>query len=131
MEKLFITSILFLQLEERIDTLSKEARAHKTATEAAQILIGELREELQQVSSVRSSYKVHLSLNASAVRVAEWSKAPDSRVISCPLCGFEDFWSTYVGVGSNPTSDKFFLLSTVTCSLFSSTCCLTSGCCVS
>lgn len=38
------------QLEERIDTLSKEARAQKTSAEASQILISELREELTQVS---------------------------------------------------------------------------------
>ena len=44
-----IPSLLCFQLEERIDTLSKESRAHKTATEAAQLLIRELREELQQV----------------------------------------------------------------------------------
>ena len=46
------------QLEERIDTLSKEARAHKTATEAAQLLIGELREELKQVYA-HAGYKLH------------------------------------------------------------------------
>ena len=45
----YLSLLCMLQLEERIDTLSKEARAHKTATEAAQLLIGELREELQQV----------------------------------------------------------------------------------
>ena len=41
--------LFFVQLEERIDTLSKEGRAHKTSSDAAQQLIGELREELQQV----------------------------------------------------------------------------------
>ena len=40
-----------LQLEERIDTLSKEGRTHKTGREAANILIAEMREELQQVIS--------------------------------------------------------------------------------
>ena len=39
------------------------------------------------------------------VRMAERSKAPDSRVKSLSLTGV--FWSTYVGVGSNPTSDSF------------------------
>ena len=39
----------FIQLEERIDTLSKEGRSHKTGKEAANILISEIREELQQV----------------------------------------------------------------------------------
>ena len=41
--------------------------------------------------------------------MAEWSKAPDSRIIPC--LRRRVFWSTYVGVGSNPTSDKpiFFL----------------------
>ena len=37
--------------------------------------------------------------------VAERSKAPDSRV-ELFLTGV--FWSTNVGVGSNPTSDKVF-----------------------
>ena len=69
----------YLQLEERIDTLSKEARAHKTATESAQLLIAELREELQQVWIV---YKVYLWPFLPVVRVAEWSKAPDSRAKS-------------------------------------------------
>ena len=39
------------------------------------------------------------------VRMAERSKAPDSRV-ELFLTGV--FWSTNVGVGSNPTSDKVF-----------------------
>ena len=39
------------------------------------------------------------------VRMAERSKAPDSRV-ELFLTGV--FWSTNVGVGSNPTSDKRF-----------------------
>ena len=38
--------------------------------------------------------------------MAERSKAPDSRVKHLSLTGV--FWSTYVGVGSNPTSDNFF-----------------------
>ena len=41
-----------MQLEERIDSLSKEARAHKTSNEAAQMLITELREELKQVKEL-------------------------------------------------------------------------------
>ena len=43
------------------------------------------------------------------VRMAEWSKAPDSRhALHC--INAQVFWSTYVGVGSNPTPDKVFLL---------------------
>ena len=42
------------------------------------------------------------------VRMAERSKAPDSRV-ELFLTGV--FWSTNVGVGSNPTSDKCFSVS--------------------
>ena len=42
-----------------------------------------------------------------SVRMAEWSKAPDSSV-SLPEIRLWAFWSTYVGVGSNPTSDKCF-----------------------
>ena len=48
-----------IQLEERIDTLSKEARAHKTATEAAQLQIAELREELKQVRIIHMAYKLY------------------------------------------------------------------------
>ena len=41
--------------------------------------------------------------------MAEWSKAPDSRCISFAQCMCRRvFWSTNVGVGSNPTSDKYF-----------------------
>lgn len=40
-----------LQLEEKIDTLSKEGRMHKSGKDAANILIGEIKEELQQVIS--------------------------------------------------------------------------------
>ena len=40
------------------------------------------------------------------VRLAERSKAPDSREDSLSVIGV--FWSTYVGVGSNPTSDNYF-----------------------
>ena len=41
--------------------------------------------------------------------MAEWSKAPDSRCMPyiAQLC--REFWSTDVGVGSNPTSDKQLL----------------------
>ena len=39
------------------------------------------------------------------VRMAERSKAPDLRVDLLSVT--EVFWSTDVGVGSNPTSDKF------------------------
>ena len=86
---------LCYQLEERIDTLSKEARAQKSSAEASQILISELREELTQVSSchtcahaqvvrenrgMRTWYiTVVLDSSTQPVRVAEWSKAPDSR----------------------------------------------------
>ena len=46
-----------------------------------------------------------------AVRMAERSKAPDSRVNPLPdLTGVWAFWSTNVGVGSNPTSDMRLLM---------------------
>jgi chromosome segregation ATPase len=48
------------RLEERIDTLSKESRAHKTATEAAQLLIAELREELKQAKVEYQNVMVQL-----------------------------------------------------------------------
>jgi hypothetical protein len=38
------------KLEERIDVLSKEGRAHKSSVDASNLLISELREELQQVN---------------------------------------------------------------------------------
>ncbi len=37
------------------------------------------------------------------VRIAEWSKAPDSRL--CQLLNCWGFWSPHGGVGSNPTSN--------------------------
>ena len=37
---------------------------------------------------------------SNVVRLAEWSKAPDLRI-------FQVFYSTIVGVGSNPTPDSF------------------------
>ena len=40
------------------------------------------------------------------VRMAEWSKAPDSR---CNNLYKRVFWSTNVGVGSNRTSDNTFI----------------------
>ena len=49
--------------------------------------------------------KALLIFPVSHVRMAERSKAPDSRV-ELFLTGV--FWSTNVGVGSNPTSDKRF-----------------------
>ena len=49
--------------------------------------------------------KTILYVPKSHVRMAERSKAPDSRV-ELFLTGV--FWSTNVGVGSNPTSDKRF-----------------------
>ena len=49
--------------------------------------------------------KTLLYVPTSHVRMAERSKAPDSRV-ELFLTGV--FWSTNVGVGSNPTSDKSF-----------------------
>lgn len=49
---LLLTTIwCVLQLEEKIDTLSKEGRMHKSGKDAANILIGEIKEELQQVIS--------------------------------------------------------------------------------
>ena len=45
----------------------------------------------------------------SVVRMAERSKAPDSREnLLCKYVAEWVFWSTNVGVGSNPTSDKTF-----------------------
>ena len=38
--------------------------------------------------------------------MAEWSKAPDSRAILPLTEVYGVFWSSYEGVGSNPTSDK-------------------------
>ena len=58
-------SICYLQLEERIDTLSKEARASKTNTEVAQQQISELKEEVQQVRHWVVSYP-RISLGTSA-----------------------------------------------------------------
>ena len=49
--------------------------------------------------------KTLLTFSTWHVRMAERSKAPDSRV-ELFLTGV--FWSTNVGVGSNPTSDKVF-----------------------
>ena len=49
--------------------------------------------------------KTSLFFENAHVRMAERSKAPDSRV-ELFLTGV--FWSTNVGVGSNPTSDKRF-----------------------
>ena len=45
--------------------------------------------------------------------MAEWSKAPDSRHMpySYDRELQREFWSSYEGVGSNPTSDSnFFVL---------------------
>ena len=67
-----------------------------------------------KVNLVQSSQSKYLSvlqltyrliLGLLSVRMAEWSKAPDSR--SNPLKRV--FWSTNVGVGSNPTSDTSFV----------------------
>ena len=43
--------------------------------------------------------------------MAEWSKAPDSRFYLTFMIGsvYREFWSSYEGVGSNPTSDSNFL----------------------
>lgn len=42
--------------------------------------------------------------------MAEWSKAPDSRFYLTFMIGslYREFWSSYEGVGSNPTSDSNF-----------------------
>lgn len=87
-EKLVGDFHLCLQLEERIDTLSKEARAHKTATEAAQILIGELREELQQVdAAVRYLIKY---ISGSTRQLSGWPSGlrRQTQEQSCPQRGF-------------------------------------------
>ena len=55
--------------------------------------------------------KQHKAVNFGNVRMAEWSKAPDSRVHVALLdksSSSRVFWSTNVGVGSNPTSDNTF-----------------------
>ena len=56
-------------------------------------------------STVGFEFKYLIFFQTSHVRMAERSKAPDSRV-ELFLTGV--FWSTNVGVGSNPTSDKRF-----------------------
>ena len=44
------------------------------------------------------------------VRMAERSKAPDSRSLYLPIKQWERaFWSPNGGVGSNPTPDNIFL----------------------
>ena len=48
--------------------------------------------------------------NLQQVRLAERSKAPDSRVNLAWWCGLWAFWSSYEGVGSNPTPDKCFFV---------------------
>ncbi len=57
------------------------------------------------------SYWVNRSMMTS-VRVAEWSKAPDSRYMYYLTHAIQwviwAFWSAYAGVGSNPTSDTSF-----------------------
>ena len=60
---------------------------------------------LAYLSSRYRALKSPLIFPVSHVRMAERSKAPDSRV-ELFLTGV--FWSTNVGVGSNPTSDKRF-----------------------
>ena len=56
-------------------------------------------------------YRLSLIYSPATVRMAERSKAPDSSV---NLVGNDkstvSFWSTYVGVGSNPTSDKYIFV---------------------
>ena len=43
------------------------------------------------------------------VRMAERSKAPDSRfTFSVDYRDYREFWSSHEGVGSNPTSDNIF-----------------------
>ena len=60
---------------------------------------------LSYFTSRYRALKALLYVPKSHVRMAERSKAPDSRV-ELFLTGV--FWSTNVGVGSNPTSDKRF-----------------------
>ena len=114
--------LFFVQLEERIDTLSKEGRAQKTSSDAAQQLIGELREELQQVNVVNAAVnKIISNILSSVYQLSGWPsglRRQTQEHHSCPHRGFEDFWSTYVGVGSNPTSDIFFLLFSLFFSFF-------------
>ena len=45
------------------------------------------------------------------VRMAEWSKAPDSRLLPCSWIGStyeREFWSSTEGMGSNPIPDNRF-----------------------
>ena len=63
---------------------------------------------LAYLSSRYRALNFPLIFPISHVRMAERSKAPDSRV-KLFLTGV--FWSTNVGVGSNPTSDKRFSVS--------------------
>ena len=54
-------------------------------------------------------YIKNIFLGLSQVRMAERSKAPDSR-FTLLTDNERAFWSSYEGVGSNPTSDKIFLI---------------------
>ena len=53
-------------------------------------------------------FSIQISKSFPHVRMAERSKAPDSRNEILPRSNVGAFWSTIVGVGSNPTSDRIF-----------------------
>ncbi|CAK8691412.1 unnamed protein product [Clavelina lepadiformis] len=55
-----------------------------------------------------SNLEVPGSSPGRGVRMAEWSKAPDSSRGLVALYGSRVFWSPNGGVGSNPTSDSSF-----------------------
>ena len=61
--------LFFLQLEERIDSLSKEARSYKNSHEAAVLTVNQLREELKQVCIADLSIKPYFGFSKKCVVV--------------------------------------------------------------
>ena len=61
---------------------------------------------LEEQTKMRTTIQKSCYDSLCHVRMAERSKAPDSREKPLSLTGV--FWSTDVGVGSNPTSDNCF-----------------------
>ena len=62
---------------------------------------------LEEQSKMRTTIQKSCYGSPCHVRMAERFKAPDSREKPLSLTGV--FWSTDVGVGSNPTSDNFVM----------------------
>ena len=62
---------------------------------------------LEEQTKMRTTIQKFCYGSICHVRMAERSKAPDSREKPLSLTGV--FWSTDVGVGSNPTSDNFVM----------------------